>query len=90
MEVLQNVESATGIKVSQWQSRQIVPAASGLRDQHGLPDLSWLLKDYSVPTVVEKMSAVLNDGEVPLGERCRRAQIFWDELIRRSKQKGER
>jgi hypothetical protein len=69
----------------------VQPSATELREGGvgGLPDLAWMLADYEVGTLVEKMSRVLNDSELPLAERVRRSRIFFNELERRATLEAE-
>lgn len=61
-----------------------------LRDAPSFPGaaregLSWLLADYSEASLLEKINKVMNDAALPLATRLERAEIFWSELKRRSK-----
>lgn len=61
-----------------------------LRDAPSFPGapregLSWLLADYTEATLLEKINKVMNDAALPLATRLERAEIFWSELKRRSK-----
>ena len=52
------------------------------------PDLTWLIKDYGEQTLIEKLSKVLLDAELPLAVRLDRASLFWDELHARVTQES--
>lgn len=54
--------------------------------REGPDDTSWLLSGQTVEQLLDGLKRALDDSSVSLAERCRRAQILFDEIQRRASQ----